>query len=74
MREDFEGIMSRQVEDVEREMVKIRSITDVLVTVDPCELERNTLASLAQIIREAADHIEGCIRSLPMLNGRGKNQ
>lgn len=56
-------MMSLQ-DEIEREMMKIRSITDVLVTVDPSELERHTLACLAVMIREAAERIEQSIKNL----------
>ena len=46
-------------DEIQKEMINIRSLTDVLISVDPGELERHTIACLAQMIREAADRIEG---------------
>ncbi|MBA7572209.1 hypothetical protein ES708_13985 [subsurface metagenome] len=59
------SLQDENIDMIEREMINIRSLTDVLISVDPGELERHTLACLAQMIREAADRIEGCIKSLP---------
>lgn len=38
------SLQAEQIDAIEREMMKIRSLTDVFVTVDPSELERHTLA------------------------------
>lgn len=57
-------MMSLQ-DKIQREMINIRSLTDVLISLDPGELERHTLACLAGLIREAADRIDKFIKSLP---------
>ena len=46
-------------------MINIRSLTDVLISLDPCDLERNTLACLAGLILEAADRIELLVKEKP---------
>ncbi len=59
--------MSLQAEErnmIETEMIKIRSLTDVLVTVDPGDLERNTLACLAVLIQEAAERMKELTKGL----------
>jgi hypothetical protein len=43
--------------ELERELLGLAAAADMLVTVDPAELEKNTLVSLGVIISEACGKI-----------------
>ena len=45
------------MDEIERELLKIEAMADVLVTAQAAEFEKNTLASMAVIIQEACGKI-----------------
>jgi hypothetical protein len=47
--------------EIERELLKIYAIADILISIDPCELERNTLPALGVILKEAKEKIESLL-------------
>ena len=51
-------------EIIETEMVKIRAVYDVLVCVDPSEVKRNTIPTLAMIMNESAEKIYNYTKNL----------
>ena len=53
---------SDKTERIEEEMLNIRSLTDVLITVNPCELERNTIPCLAAMILNSVRRMESFLK------------
>jgi len=49
--------MQELYEQAEKELTTICAICDVLGVVDACELERNTLACLGELMREASERL-----------------
>jgi hypothetical protein len=50
------------MDELERELLKIEAVADLLAVIDAHELERNTLVSFGVIVQEACNKIRECLK------------